>query len=85
MREHPRALEELYDNFRKFIKSKVLHFHKLEQQRKIPKENKASRPTKYYRGRESTITFDNTTKEVHIIDSEGSRSPKNWEKNFAPS
>jgi hypothetical protein len=29
--EHPRTLEELYDNFRKLSKSEVLHFHKFEQ------------------------------------------------------
>jgi hypothetical protein len=55
-------LEELYANFHKFSKSEVLHFHKLEQQRKVPKENEASRPIKYNRGRESTMSVNNTTK-----------------------
>jgi hypothetical protein len=71
VRERPRTLKELYDNYRKFNKSKVLHFRKLEQQRKVPKENKASRLTKYNRGRENTMSFDNTTKQIHNIDSDG--------------
>jgi hypothetical protein len=29
VREHPRTLEELYDEFRKFCRAEVLHFHKL--------------------------------------------------------
>jgi hypothetical protein len=69
--EHPRMLEELYDNFRKFSKSEVLHFSKLEELRKVPKENEASRPTKFNRGRKSTMGFDNTTKQIHNIDSDG--------------
>jgi hypothetical protein len=76
-REHPRMLEELYDNFRKFNKSEVLHFCKLEQQRKVPKENEASRSTKYNRGRESTMKFDNATKQIHIINSDGCGPLKN--------
>jgi hypothetical protein len=61
-----------------------LHFRKFEQQRKVPKENKASRLTKYNRGRESTMSFDNTTKQIHIIDSDGYGTLKNWEKNSRP-
>jgi hypothetical protein len=34
VRERPRTLEELYDNFQKFSRSEVLHFRKLGQQRK---------------------------------------------------
>jgi hypothetical protein len=30
VQECPRTLEELYDNFRKFSRSKVLHFLKLD-------------------------------------------------------
>jgi hypothetical protein len=69
--ERPRMLEELYDNFRKFSKSEVLHFCKLEQQRKVSKENEASRPTMYNRGRESTMNFNNATKQIHIINFDG--------------
>jgi alpha-amylase/alpha-mannosidase (GH57 family) len=31
VKEHLKTLEELYDNFRKFSMSDVLHFHKLDQ------------------------------------------------------
>jgi hypothetical protein len=80
VRECPRTLEDLYDNFQKFSKSEVLHFRKLEQQRKVSKENEASRPTKYNRGRENIILFDNTTKQFHIIDSDGCRPPEKLEE-----
>jgi hypothetical protein len=53
VRERLKTLEELYDNFQNFNRSKVLHFHKLDQQRKVPKENEGSRPTKYSKSRES--------------------------------
>jgi hypothetical protein len=82
--EHPRTLEELYDNFCKFNKSEVLHFHKLKQQRRVPKVNKVSRATKYNRGRECTMNFDNTTKQVHIIDSDRCPPPKLGEKLQSP-
>jgi hypothetical protein len=31
VQEHPRTLEELYDNFRKFNRPEVLHFRKQDQ------------------------------------------------------
>jgi hypothetical protein len=62
----------------------VLHFQKLEQQRKIPKEKEASRRTKYNRGSHNTSNFDNTTKHVNNIDSDGCEPLKNWEKFFGP-
>jgi hypothetical protein len=71
----PRILEELYDTFRKFNMFEVLHFQRHEQQRKIPKDNKALRPTKYNRGRENTIRFGNRTKQIHNIDSDGCAPP----------
>jgi hypothetical protein len=74
----------LDDNFCKFSRSKVLHFHKLDQQRKVPKESEASRPTKYNKSRERTTTFKNVTKQIHNIDSDGCGPPENWEKNFGP-
>jgi hypothetical protein len=77
VRECPRMLEELYDNFRKFSRIEVLHFRKLDQQRKVPKESEASRPTKYNKIKEGTLSFDNTTKQVHSIDSDGCGPPKN--------
>jgi hypothetical protein len=85
VREHPRTLEELYDNFRKFSRSEVLQFHKPGQQRKIINENKSSRPTKCTKNRENTSNFDTTYKQIHSIDSDRCGSPKNCEKNSRPS
>jgi hypothetical protein len=62
----------------------VLHFHKLDQQRKVHKENEVSRPTKYNKIRESTMSFDNAHKKIHNIDSDGCRQLENWEKIFGP-
>jgi hypothetical protein len=45
IREQPKKVAELYEKFAKFSKSEVLQFHKLEQQRKAPKHDVASRPT----------------------------------------
>jgi hypothetical protein len=84
VREHPRTLEELYDNFCKFSRSEVLHFCKLDQQKKVPKEKEASRPTKYNKSRESTKSFNNVHKQIYIIDSNGCGPPENLEKNFGP-
>jgi hypothetical protein len=84
VRERLRTLEKLYDNFRKFSKSEVLHFHKLGQQRKTVNENQGSRPTKYNKSRENTSNFDTTHKQVHSIDSDGCGPQENWEKNFRP-
>ena len=53
-REKPRTIQELYENFEKFSKSEVLHFRKLEQQRKAPKESEAPRPTKFQRSTTNT-------------------------------
>jgi hypothetical protein len=74
----------LYHNFRKFNRSEVLHFSKLDQQRKVPKENRASRPTKYSKSRESTMSFDDAYKQIHNINSDGCGPPENWEKIFEP-
>jgi hypothetical protein len=62
----------------------VLHFHKLDQQRKVPKENKASRPTQYSKSRESTMSFNTPHKQIHNIDSDGCGPPENWKKNYGP-
>jgi hypothetical protein len=71
VRERPKTVQELYDNFQKFSNLEVLHFQKLEQQRKIPKENKASRPTCYNRNRPNNNSYDSNLKHVNIIDSDG--------------
>jgi hypothetical protein len=44
VRERPKLVPELYEQFTKFSKSEIQHFHKLEQQRKVSKPNKAPRP-----------------------------------------
>jgi hypothetical protein len=44
VRERPKAVPELYDQFRKFSKCEVQHFRKLKQQRKGPKSDEAPRP-----------------------------------------
>jgi hypothetical protein len=62
----------------------VLHFRKLDQQRKVPKENEASRSTKYNKSRESTMSFDDVTKQIHSTDSDGCGPLENWEKHFGP-
>jgi hypothetical protein len=38
---------ELYEEFVKFSKSEVLHFRKLEKQRKAPNQDETLRPTRY--------------------------------------
>jgi hypothetical protein len=60
VRERPRTLEELYDNFQKFSRSDVLHFRKLGQQRETINKNEGSRPTKYSKSIEKTSNFDTT-------------------------
>jgi hypothetical protein len=83
VRECPRTLEELYEEFRKFSRAEVLHFHKLGQQRKAANENKSSRPFKYSTSKEGTSSFDASHKQVHNIDSDGCGPPER-EKNFRP-
>jgi hypothetical protein len=43
VRERPKTVSKLYDQFAKFSKSEIQHFSKLEQQRKVAKPNEASR------------------------------------------
>jgi hypothetical protein len=74
----------LYEEFQKFSRAEVLHFHKLGQQRKAANENESSRPFKYNKGKEGAPTFDATHKQVHSIDSDGCRPLENREKNFRP-
>jgi hypothetical protein len=65
VRERPKKLGELYDNYQMFSRSEVLHFCKLDQQRKAPKESESSRPTKYSKTIESTMNFDTSHKQTH--------------------
>jgi hypothetical protein len=84
IRERPKLLEELYEEFQKFSRAEVLHFHKLGQQRKAAGENKSSRPFKYIKTKEVASSFDVTHKQVHSIHSIACGPPENWEKNFRP-
>jgi hypothetical protein len=67
-----RRQSQNYDNFAKFSKSEVLHFLNLEQQRKTPKHDEASRPACY------NDNQCNYLKYVRSIDSDGCGRPKNW-------
>jgi hypothetical protein len=42
VRERPKIVPELYDQFAKFSKSEIQHFRRLEQQWKVAKPDKAS-------------------------------------------
>jgi hypothetical protein len=44
IRERPKTVLELYDQFAKFSKFEIHHFRKLEQQRKAPRPDEAPRP-----------------------------------------
>jgi hypothetical protein len=44
VRERPKTVPELYEEFTKFSKSEVVHFRKLEQQQKGPKHDEDSGP-----------------------------------------
>jgi hypothetical protein len=80
VRERPKTVLELYENFAKFSKLEVLHFRKLEQKRKVPKHDEASGPTHCSENRPQ----NNYTKHVNNIDSYGCGPPEIWEKNFGP-
>jgi hypothetical protein len=84
VREHPKTLEGLYEEFRKFRRSEVSHYHKLDQQRKVINENESSRSFKYSKGKEGATSFDVARKQVHSIDSDGCGPQKNCDKNFRP-
>jgi hypothetical protein len=78
VREQPKIVAKLYEEFTKFSKSEVLHFRKLEQQRKAPKHDEAPRPPGY---NDNQRTYP---KQVHNIDSNSCGPSENWEKNFGP-
>jgi hypothetical protein len=75
VRERPKTVSKLYDQFTKFSKSKVQHFRKLEQQRKVAKPDEAPR-----------ASYDdnqcNYPKPVCSISSNGCGPLENWNKNF---
>jgi hypothetical protein len=70
VRERPKTVSELYEQFTKFSKSEIQHFRKLEQQRKTSKPDEAPRP----HHKESQHNYP---KPVHSIDSDGCGTPEN--------
>jgi hypothetical protein len=68
--EWPKIVPELYEQFAKFSKSKVPHFCKLEQQKKVAKPDEAPR-SRY------SDNQRNYPKHVHSIDSDGCGPPEN--------
>jgi hypothetical protein len=84
VRERPRILEELYEEFHKFSRAEVLHFCKLGQQRKSTNKSESSRSFKFSKGKEGTSSFDTLHSQVHSVDSDGCGPLENWEKNFRP-
>jgi hypothetical protein len=70
VREWPKIVSEIYEQFTKFSKSEVQYFRKLEQQRKIAKPDEALRPRYSDNQR-------NYPKHVHTIDSDGYGPPEN--------
>jgi hypothetical protein len=75
VREGPKIVPKIYEQFAKFNKSKVQYFRKLKQQRKITKPDEALRPR--YNDNQC-----NYLKPIQSIDSDSGRPPENWEKNF---
>jgi hypothetical protein len=78
VRGWPKTVPDLYEQFAKFSKSEIQHFHKLEEQRKVSKLDKAARPC--YNDNQRSYP-----KPVNRINSNGCRPPEKWEKNFIPS
>jgi hypothetical protein len=69
VKERPKTVLELYDQFAKFRKSEIQHLRKLEQQRKVIKPDEA--PRVHYGD-----NHRNYLKPVHSIGSDGDRSSK---------
>jgi hypothetical protein len=70
VRERPKIVPELYDQFTKFSKSEIYHFRKLEQKRKVVKLDEASRP--HYSDNQRGYP-----RPVHSITSNGCVPPEN--------
>jgi hypothetical protein len=74
VREQPKTVSELYDQFTKFNKYEVQYFRKLEQQRKVPKSDEA--PRNRYGDNQC-----NYLRPVHNISPNGDIPLGNWGKN----
>jgi hypothetical protein len=75
VRERPKTVSELYDQFVKFSKSEIQHFRKLEQQRKVAKPDESSRP--HYGN-----NHRNYPKLVHNIGPDSDGASENWNKSY---
>jgi hypothetical protein len=75
VRERPKIVPELYDQFAKFNKSEIQHFRKLEQQRKVAKLDEASRPL-------YGDSHHNYPKQVHNIGPDSDGASENWNKGY---
>jgi hypothetical protein len=75
VRERPKIVLELYEQFAKFSKSEIQHFRKLEKQRKVSKPDEVPRP-------HHNESQRNYPKLVHNVDSDRCGPPENWEKNY---
>jgi hypothetical protein len=84
VRESLKTVQELYENFQKLSESEVLHFRKLKQQHKVPKENEDSRLARYNRSRPNKHIFDSNPEHVNNIDSDDCGPHEKWEKLFGP-
>jgi inorganic pyrophosphatase len=70
VRERSKTVSELSEQFTKFSKNEVQHFHKLEQQRKVAKSDETTRS----RYNDSQCNY---LKYAHNIDSNGCGLPEN--------
>jgi hypothetical protein len=75
VRERPKIVSELYDQFAKFSKSEIQHFCKLEQQRKVAKPDEAPRVC-------YGDSHHNYLKPVHNIGSDGDGASKSHYKSY---
>jgi hypothetical protein len=70
VRERPKIVLVLYEQFAKFSKSEIQHIHKLQQQRNFLQPDEAPRP----HHNDSQRSY---AKPVHNIDSDGCGPPEN--------
>jgi hypothetical protein len=73
VREQPKIVPELYDQFTKFSITMIRHFRKLKQQRKVAQPDKA--PRVHYGD-----NHDNYLKPMHNIGSDSDGSSESWNK-----
>jgi hypothetical protein len=71
VREWPKIVSKLYEQFAKFSKSEVQHFHKLEMQRKTSNPDEAPRSSHY------NDSSSNNHRLVQSINLDGCGPPEN--------